>query len=272
MNRLETLAARLQITRGGVPARLTVLSIDLRHTAEAVAKGRPDRLAGELEATFETIRPLFAAGFAGAPGAETGDIRFSVTPDAGGLRIAVTHAGHGPLLVWLLIRAIEAQAQTPPGAFERLLTLLDGDKEAARRMFDPLDFAADIARITVEAVGEPLHALELSRPPLRPDLAPIAAQIEPGRDPLRFAVPEDASLDEAVEHGFLTLLDLGVFSHPSLPPPDVGEAELHLHRLPGGAEFVVTGWADEPCFLAELLHVIADGEPASVRAMAAEAG
>lgn len=93
MTREEILAERLILPPCGLPEVINDLTIELRHTPEAVAAGVTERVAEELEDQFKETRRLFAAGFAAMPGQDASRFKARVSTEEG--RITVEIAGCG---------------------------------------------------------------------------------------------------------------------------------------------------------------------------------
>ncbi len=267
--RSEAFAAKLQLAGGSLPVTITDLVIEVRHSQVGIERGLPAQLKDDVGETLRAIGPLLAAGFAG--GGPSSTFKLKLGGDASGIRITISGAGHTALLPYILLRMIEAQCQTPAGAYEYLLDLLDGDEDAAKEAFSPLDVTADIAAVVVTAPGEPRFPFSITKPPMRPDLPPLTATINIEDDRQVFAVPSADLWTDAVEHGFLTLLGLGVFVPFTDLPHGDGEPQIFTQGNAGpGAQIIVDDWSDDPAFLAELLRVVAGGDPGAVRRVQGE--
>jgi hypothetical protein len=261
--RAEALAAKLILPGGALPRTITDLKIEVAHTPVAIDRGVPARLKEDIADILKAIGPLFAAGFSGMGASST--FKLKLGGDAQGVRITISGANHTPMLVTLMLRLIEVFSQTPAGAYEYLLDMLDGDEEEAKAAFNPLSFVADVASVTVTAPGEPRDPYTVAAPSLRPDLAPLVAAINVEDDRQIFNVPRNAQYDDALDHGFMTLLGHGVFRPLRDDSSMVEEPEIFIQPADRAAQVVVDGWNDDPLYLAELLRVIAGGQAGNVQ-------
>lgn len=263
MTRFETLKARMHIEGGVVPINITSLRITLEHTPDAIARGITARVGGEIEVTLGDVTPLFAAGFGAAEGLELGAtaaITCHSTITANGIQVDVAGAAHSPLLPYLLVRIIEGHSQTPEGAFERLLDMMDGDEDMARAVFKPLVFANDVESLTIQTAPAspqtPTVLLDMAVP-VRADVAALIARLGADAEQIVLSMPDAAMFNDALDHGFLTLQDQGHFqpfgARPSNPEIYMNEGAL-----------IVEDWVGAPLFLAELARVIAGGEVAGI--------
>lgn len=260
MTRMTDFIARLSMPPA-IPSRITGARIDLSFTEDSQARGSPGQMARGLEWTVPDLAQLFAAGFAaGVPGEGAG-IALTLTPTASGLSLRVEGAAHRPMMLYCLLKLLEVAAQTPAGAYERLLDLMEGDEAAAREAFSPL-FVTDLARVEVGVTGDgaPLP-YDHGTPPLLPGLAPLAARIGPETDRMVFVLPVEGRLPGPVDHGFLVLQNGGVFQPPASEAVITNEPEVFLS---GQAEVTVIKWRDAGFGLAELLWLIAGGRTGGI--------
>lgn len=251
-----------------VPAVTTGLQITLRHSDAAILRGVPDRVAEAVGDRLADALPLLRAGYgAVAPDAGAG-LDATVAVRADGLTVTLTRAAHHPLLVQLVLRLVLAESQTPPGAWQRLLSALDGDEEAAREAFEPLAHD-DIAALSLVVEGDgtghdprPFAPLDVWLHPelvlLAADIArQVAADSEDEDGALYIPLPPGAALGEAIENGFLSLQNARVFSASADASDPLPEPELYVVGQP--PNLVVQGWADDPAWLAELVRVLVQG-------------
>lgn len=266
MTRLETLAGRLGIAGGALPEVLTDLIVEIRHTTVALERDFPAELAEELEMLVEDITPLFAAGFGGVAGQDPSRVSIAVATSPKGVTLTVKDAAHTSILPYLLTRAVEDASQTPPGAFQHLLYIMDGDEEAAREAFSVKDFAADVEAIVLRATGASVPGFRIDVPLMRPGFAKMLASIDSADEDFVFAINGDAQFSDAVEHGFLSLYGLGVFlPFERISELPEGEPEIFVRNTGQGNELVVDNWIGQPEFLGELLWVVTGGRPDAVR-------
>ena len=271
MTRLETLAGRLGLAGGALPEILNDLILEVRHTTVALERDLPAELAEELEGMIEDITPLFAAGFGAAAGQDPSRISIAVAASAKGVTLTVKDAAHTVILPYLLTRAVEDYSQTPPGAYQFLLQVMDGDEEAAREAFSPKDFTADVKAIVLRATGASAPGFRIDVPLMRPGFAKMLASVDTADEDFVFAIAGEAQVSEAVEHGFLSLFGLGVFlPFDRLSDLPEGEPEVFVRNTGQGNELVIDGWVGQPEFLGELLWVVSGGRPDAVRLISAE--
>jgi hypothetical protein len=274
MTRLEALLARVNMPAGGVPQVLTGLSLTIHYAQGAVDRGSVASMLDGLNDECQAIIPLFAAGFAGAGPVASFAIKVSQPGHDMGL-IEVSGAAHDSRLLFLLLRLIEAGHQTPPGAWERLLYSLDGDEDEARAAFNPRNLAQDVLGIFVTLQGHgATRPFDLAMPQSVAELAPLTLAIAhelPQTDILRFTLPSHMADTGALEHGFLTFQNAGVFSQLNDSVPHrPGEPEIMVEPAGQGAEVTVEDWTDAPVFLAEYLRVLAGGQAESVAVIRVE--
>lgn len=258
----DLLLARITPLPQHLPAALTSLRIEVAFTPEAIRRGVPAQVIEGVDARLQDAAPLFRAGFAASSFGLGGRAEFAVRVPSGGYVITASGIDHSPLQLQILLRLIVAENQTPPGAYQRLLAALDGDEQAARDAFFPLDFLKDVAAVTVSADGDGAAVFTMDPPALRDDLTSLAARISTDGEAQSFSLPQGTSLDEAVENGFLSLQNAGIFRTDvaSTGP----EPELFLQNDAGTA-LIVDGWSDDPAYLAEMLWVLARGQTGSIQ-------
>ena len=265
MTRAEALRQKLVGGTPVVPAQIGTLRIAVTHLPGPIERGVPARVGTELSELLAQALPLFAAGFcaaeAAAPGAAAA-IAGRVETMERGFVLTLTGAAHGPRLPHVMLRVIEAKSQTPAGAYERLLDLLDGDEEEAKAVFNPLSLAADVAAIEVAAdgTGEAV-SLQLDRAPAHAGLDPWSATIPRDAERLIFEGASFAKFDDRIDNAVLSLFDTGCFHDFGAVP---GQPELFVQ----GGRFMVEGWDGAPVFLTELLQAVSGGQARSLRVTA----
>lgn len=259
MSREALLAERLTLPPEGLPEAINELTITLQHTPEAISAGVTERVAEQLKFQFKEIRRLFAVGFAAIPGQDGSRFKVKVLTGQGSVTVRVSNAAHRPMLAWLLVRLVESQSQTPPGAFERLVAMIG--EEDARDAFDPLDMVRDVEAISVSAsgTGPTGHVIDPAQIPECPELDPLVRAIDMEAEMMSFAMPAGARMTEAVENGFLVLQNEGLFRRLAEAFDVEEEPEIWLRRQQGALEMAVEDWTDEPLFLAEFMRVVAGG-------------
>lgn len=260
MTRYSDFLARLSVPPT-LPARITAVQIDLHYTPDAATRGVPARMAQMLGLPFGDVSRLFAAGFAAIDPDHGQDIAFDIHSTENRVRISCQGAAHRAMMLYCVLRLLETTHQTPDGAYERLLDLLDGDTAAAQAAFKPINII-DMTRIEVVVAGdEPPMSFAYDTPPLLRDLAGLAAAIDAETDQMVFDLQVDATLSEPVDHGFLVLQNAGVFQPPQTQDPVRTEPEVFLSAP---RQLHVLGWRDAAFGLAELLWLICDGQTAGI--------
>lgn len=262
MNRAQALTAAFVGGLLHVPTVITQLTLRVDHTPDAVGRGVSDRVAAEVAQSLEAALPLFAAGFCAAnihKSHAAAGITGAVDRTTTGFTLRIDGASHSTALPYLLVRLIEAHSQTPAGAYQRLLDLLDGDEKEAQSVFKPLSLAADVSAIDMHCAGAgSQQALDLLLPPDQAHLDPLARAIPRDVARLIFDLPQGGRLDTKIEHGFLTLNDQGCFHALGTLP---GDPELFVR----GRELIINGWDGDAVFLAALVSVVAMGQVSAVQ-------
>lgn len=260
MSRQSDLTDRLTIEGGSIPTNISALRIILTHSPNAIARGVPARVGAEIEQTLQATAPLFASGFAGADiatrGASEGlSAAVMITPT--GVQVDITGAAHGPLLPYLILRAIETHSQTPDSAYQFLLDAMDGDEEMARAVFNPLSFIDDVSAILVQARGAGAATLDMGNPPVRGELMSLLATLHGDQDRLVLSMPPHAGFGPTLENGLLTLAEQGSFQSFGAQP---ATPEIFMQD----GKLVVDAWDADMSFLAEFARVVAGGTMAGI--------
>lgn len=258
MTLIHDLQARLDPQLTDVPAVISAAEIRVRYSEDAGARGIVGRVAQDLSDSVLAALPLFAAGFCAMDRAAGQSIGMAVDPQPSQIVVTVENAAHSPMLLQLLLYLIAVQNQSPPGAYERLLAVLDGDREAAAELYAPLDFAGNVTQIAVRLQGRDPHAFDLSQPQVRAGLAGLVAQINSDGGRQVFSAGTSPHYSDDMDNGFLTLQNTGVFARQPGVPSLAEEPEIFVDR---GGHVVVDGWHDAPDWLAELLWTISGGQP-----------
>ncbi|MDO5622975.1 MAG: hypothetical protein Q4G24_16130 [Paracoccus sp. (in: a-proteobacteria)] len=244
-----------------LPFSISRARIEVAFTLEAIARGVPSEVIEGVGARLEDVISLFRAGYAATAFGSGQQMQLTLHTQADGYTIDIADAAHSHLLVQILLRLVVAESQTPPGAYNRLLAALDGDEEAAREAYTPLDFLADTRHVTVTAEGDGTMNFMLAPPLIRSDLTTLIGEVSSKDDESQvFTMPRGAWLDEDIEDGFLSLQNSGVFSEDTTvsgPEPEIFITEDGTLRA--------DGWSDDPAYLAELIWVIAQGQIGMVR-------
>ncbi|RVV98318.1 hypothetical protein EKE94_05150 [Mesobaculum littorinae] len=251
-----TLAARV-FGADAIPATVTGLTLILRQTPAALARGLRDEVLDELDFALGDIGALLATGYGALAEFDPSGLSIHCRPEPEtGLTIEVTGARHGALLPNLLIRALHGLHQTPAGSFDRLLAMLDGDEAAARDSHDPKDFSALVKRIDLSVQGEGPHApLPLDLPPPSPDAAALVDALSRTDAARTFRMPAGAQhLSERAENGLMSLWSFGALQSLAAPAPDDDEPLFTLDRDAEGTLCTVEGWSAAPVHLAETLR------------------
>lgn len=234
-----------------------------RFTPEAVNEGRALTILDALEWPVSTLGGLFSAGFASfaAPAPVTAALSqegetFSIRIEGGPLH---------PFALWCVLRLLASAATLPPDAFEQLVSLMEGDEEAAREAFSPR-FITDYEAISCSVTGEGAlvgfdAALVFETAPLLAGAAQLMDQIasacEAGKERLLFELPRAAELTPALEDGFLALQCLGVFADG--PPAGISEADPELF-LQTPQQLVVTDWEESALGIVALVATLCGGD------------
>lgn len=266
MTLIHDLQTRLEPQLTKVPAVISAAEIRVRYSDDAVARGIVGRVAQDLSDSVLAALPLFAAGFCAIDRTAGQGIGMTVGQHPSEIVVTVENAAHNPMLLQLLLYLIAVQNQSPPGAYERLLAVLDGDEDAAAAIYAPLDFAGNVTRITARLHGNEPHAFDLSQPLPRAGSAAIAARISSDGGRQVFSAGTSPYYSDDMDNGFLTLQNAGVFAKQLGEPSPTEEPEIFVDRA---AHVVVDGWHDAPDWLAELLWTISGGQ--AVRIMDTEA-
>ena len=258
MHLIEELENRLALSSMNVPAVISAARIAVVYHDHAVARGVVERLQDDLSHILQQAQPLFKAGFAATDPVAGQAIAVSVGGQAGQLIITVKDAVQSPMLLVLLLYLVAVQNQTPPGAYERLLAVLDGDEDAAQDAFSPLNFSADVARIALHLEGQGTKLLNLHEISVAQHLEEVLHQISNDGERQLFAVGDRPRYDPEMDDAFLTLQNTGVFSSRLGEWSYEAEPEIFLGHA---GMLVVDGWCDRPVWLAELVTTISNGYP-----------
>jgi hypothetical protein len=262
MDHTDVFAGRLHIAPQ-IPQALRSIEIHARFTPEAVNEGRALTILDALEWPVSTLGGLFSAGFASfaAPAPVTAALSqegetFSIRIEGGPLH---------PFALWCVLRLLASAATLPPDAFEQLVSLMEGDEEAAREAFSPR-FITDYEAISCSVTGEGAlvgfdAALVFETAPLLAGAAQLMDQIasacEAGKERLLFELPRAAELTPALEDGFLALQCLGVFADG--PPAGISEADPELF-LQTPQQLVVTDWEESALGIVALVATLCGGD------------
>lgn len=266
MDRTDVFAGRLHIA-SQIPQALRSIEIRGLFTPEALTEGRALTILDALEWPVSTLGGVFGAGFAsfGAPAPVTA----TLLQEGEAFRIRIEGGPLHPFALWCVLRLLASAATLPPGAFERLVDLMEGDEEAAREAFSPR-FITDYEALSCLVTGE--GALVDFDAALMPATAPllagaarlmdqfgnhIGAGREAGKERLLFDLPRAAELTPALEDGFLALQSLGVFADG--PPAGFAEADPEL-VLQTPQRLVVTGWEESALGLVALIAALCGGD------------
>lgn len=139
------------------PDIVTGVRATLAYSPEAKAGGLPEERADVWGSIAEDIATCMSRGFLARPvtteAAVGCDAALSETRDLV-IRLDCPGGAHVNVMV-VMLRLLAGTHQTPASAFEELVIALDGDREAAAEISGGMDFARDVAGITIEPVSPP---------------------------------------------------------------------------------------------------------------------
>lgn len=254
---MNAYAHRLRV--GPVPGRPRRASIVVGYASHAAARGAAHDCAEALQPALDDLVRLTHRGFLGVSGL-TATARASA-PDRLDVSLAARDLPRDLIVVGL--RLVVNANDSPPEDFQRLVSALDGDRDAARAVFGGTILDEDVRSIELTVDGEgdvqpfdPFHvggSGGLLREERRLVLPGLAACLPDEED-------EDLLLRLSGARG---LVPLGV---PTRYEP--GDEEY----LASGADLVIERVSIEEASLCAVLAMLGRGVPGGGRGRAAEVG
>lgn len=246
-----------------LPRVLTDAVIHIRYHSGVDFDVYADVLADELS----IMSPLFAAGFMSI--APAPKLVFGLEQDVTGLIIKISGANHSPALLHLLLRYIHLSHQSPPGAFEALVEMLQSEEDA-RSVFVPVVFENMVASVTVtvppfdEATAVAFEAAAVERDGIH---AQLQTQLASLGDSYAITIARPLALNQQIEHAFLTAdaLNLWALDGPAQ------KVEPEFFTKPSGDNTVlnVSDYRGHPWFISEFVWVLADKDLSRVKGIEA---
>lgn len=242
-----------------LPRVLTDAVIQIRYQSGVDFSVYADVLADELS----IMSPLFAAGFLSTAPAQ--QLAFTLDQDTAGLIIKISGANHAPALLHLLLKYIHLIHQSPPGAFEALVEMLQSEEDA-RSVFVPVVFESVVAGVTVtvppfdDTNAIPFESAAVERDGIHGQLQTQLASL--GHS-YAITIAGPLALNPQIEHAFLTADALNLWALDS--PPQKAEPEFFTQPSGTDTIFNVTDYRSHPWFMSELVWVLASRDLSRVK-------
>lgn len=255
-----------------MPEIVTRVHVALKYSASAVAEDLPVERLEIWEEMAEEVTRLLGHGFLSRPVAQDVPARVSASltgPDE--LTLIVETPGAHANLVVLLIRLLAATHHSPDGAFQELLTALDGDTDAALEVFGGMIFERDVALVTVQTTGpegvamQPFDArVGRSRGAHLPASGLLDEERVIEADVIRFQGVATTDIDPDLEDAFLSLSGMqGFVPFDFSSENEPGEEEFFA---PASDTLAVNGVSMEQVFLFEMIACLNGGDLSRVAA------